>query len=199
MSRTPCSWIAVAIGFTVLAACPPLSAQEQPSLAPGGRVRVTAPSAGLNRTVGTLSAVRGREIVFEVERYRPQRSRLESPRADTTVYSVSLDSLASLELSRGFHRHGTAGVIVGAVFLGAAGAGGLGKGWLYTCDGGFAPGCDFAQAIGTAGGLVAGALIGWGVGSLVRTEMWEPVDLHQLHVLVAPRGGRLGLGLSLSF
>ena len=85
MSRARGRWIAAVGGLTILAF--PLSAQEPPSLAPGQRVRVTAPSAGLDQMVGTVVAVREREIVL-----RPDSL---APGADTTT-SVSLYRIRTL-------------------------------------------------------------------------------------------------------
>jgi len=48
--------------------------------------------------------------------------------------------------------------------------------------------------------IVGGALIGAGVGALIKTDRWVPVPLERLRVGAAPRrNGGFGLGVSLSF
>ena len=195
MTNARSRFLAGALGLAALAALRPLSAQQSPSLTPGQRVRVSFLSSAIKQQVALVGSVSEGSITLIV----PGDSQSHAGAA-THQLAVPLDSLASLDRSRGFRSHQVAGAIIGAVALGAAGAGGFGKGLFYTCGGGFAPDCDFARVIGAAGGVAAGALVGWAVGWLVRTEQWEPVVLRRAHVLVAALpAGRLGVGTRLAF
>lgn len=189
MSRARGRWIAAVGGLTILAALP-LSAQQPPSLAPGQRVRVTAPSAGLDQMVGTVVAVREREIVL-----RPDSL---APGADTTT-SVSLYRIRTLEVSRGMHRHLLpavgAGAGIGALLFGV---------WGYSlaqdCNRKFE--CDLnttqAGAIGAALGVLFGGVIGGGVAP--RRESWATMPLRGQRVgLIVTPSGRVGLAVSLAF
>lgn len=167
-----------------------LTAQEPLRLQPGQRVRVTAPSAGLDHTVGTVVEVRGRDIVL-----RPDSL---APGADT-VTSVTLYLVSDLEVSLGRHRHFWAGVGFGA----AAGAFFLGVEGLTIREPFRSllglPNPVAAAGIGAALGLVVGGVIGGQVGSNA-TEGWAEVPLggHRLGLIVTP-AGRVGLGASVSF
>lgn len=182
------SWIAAVLGLSVFAAFTTLSAQPPPSLAPGQRVRVTAPSAGLDRTVGTVWAVRGREIVLEPDSPRPAWSR-SGYRADSLDVAVWLDSVRSLEVSVGRHGHFWAGAGIGAAIAGTgfgflAGSGGIGT-------------PDVNPAV--VAGAVLGGVVGGIFGASVVTDDWANVPLSgaRIGVIVAP-GRRLGLGASLA-
>jgi hypothetical protein len=195
MVSTRCALIAAVFGLETFAFFQPLSAQPLSSLATGQRVRVTIESSAISNQVATVGSLSEGRITLMM----PGDSLVRVGAAMRQV-TVPIDSLTRLEVSRGFRSHPWKGAIIGAIALGAAGAAGFGKGLFYTCDGGFAPGCDFARAMGAVGGVVAGGVIGGAIGWLVRTERWEPVVLLRVHVLVAPQaGGRLGLGASLAF
>jgi hypothetical protein len=56
-----------------------------------------------------------------------------------------------------------------------------------------------AFAHGLAGSL-AGATVGWLVGSQIKVDRWEEVPLDRFRAsLVAQRDGRLGLAVSITF
>jgi hypothetical protein len=190
MTRTRTGIFAILATVVLLG---PLSAQQPPSLARGQRVRVTAPSARLDRIVGTVLGVRGREFVLEVQRFRPQRGPFDS--TYTATYSVSLDSLRSLEVSRGRHRHFWAGAGIGAVVGGVVGgiAGGA-------TGGGFACTRGCAAGIGATSGVVLGGLLGGAIGAAIVTERWANVPLSSDRIgLVVTPARSLGLGASLAF
>ena len=184
--------------LTVLPRAGSLLAQGAPALTPGQRVRVTAPAAGLDRTVGTIRAVRGRVIVLEPEWARPARSRPGRP-ADSLGVQVSLDSVRSLEVSLGTRSHFWSGAGTGAV-VGGVGLAIVGAASASTCQGFIC----FSPAAVAGAGLVAGGLIGGLLGGIIGaaiiTDRWVNVPLggDRLSLRVAP-GGRLGLGASLAF
>ena len=182
--------IAAVLGLGVLAAFQPLSAQQPPPLRPGQRVRVTAPSAGLHRTVGVVEAVRGREIVLEPDSPPPAWSR-SGYQADSLDVAVSLDSVRTLDVSVGTHGHASAGVLIGAAIVGT----GFGF-WAGSCQGFL---CISPGAVAAAGALLGG-LVGAVVGSSIVTDDWASVPVSSAQVgLIVTRGGRLGLGASLTF
>ncbi len=188
----------ITMSLTVLPYAGSLRAQGGPLLTPGMRVRVTAPAAGLDRTVGTVRAVRGREIVLEPEWPRPAWSRA-GHQADSLGVSVSLDSVRSLEVSLGTHSRFWDGAGVGAV-VGGVGLALVGAASAASCQGFIC----FSPAAVAAGGLVAGGLIGGLLGGIVGgtivTDRWVSVPLggDRISLRVAP-GGRLGLGASWAF
>jgi hypothetical protein len=191
-----------------------LAAQQTLSLQPGQLLRVTAPSALLDRTVGTVLAARGHEIVFRVERFRPYHERLDT-QMDTLYVTVALDSIRSLWVSSGTSSHVAGFAILGVVVGGAAGA------LLYSpspspppprCAGNPFCGMDLGfrrldvtvnRVLWAGIGSLAGAVIGASIGSQVRTTRWKLVEgdaLDRLRVGLAPLpAGRLGLGASISF
>jgi len=55
-------------------------------------------------------------------------------------------------------------------------------------------------ALGAAAFGVTGALVGLGIGALLKSERWEEVPLDRLRVNIVPqRDGRFALGLSVAF
>jgi hypothetical protein len=180
--------ITTALLSGALAAVQPLSAQQPPSLAPGQRVRITAPSAGLNRTAGTVWAVRGRQIILEPDSPRPAWGR-SGFQADSLDVAVSLDSVRALEVSVGRHGHAGVGAVIGAAIVGTGF--GISAG---SCTGFL---CPSPGAVAAVGGFLGG-LIGGLVGSGIVTDDWSNVPLGGARIgLIAPRGRRLGLGASL--
>jgi len=180
----------IATTLVALSSASPLLAQQPPSLKPGQRVRVTAPSVGLNRTVGTVWAVRGRDIVLQPDAPPPAWSR-SGYQADSLDVVVSLDSVRAIEVSVGRHGHGGVGALIGAVVVGT------GFGFLAgSCQGFMCP------SPGAVAGVTAllGGLVGGVVGSGIVTDDWASVPLSRARIgVIATPGRRLGLGASLAF
>jgi hypothetical protein len=166
---------------------PSLAGAQETQLAPGGRVRVTAPDQGLARTEGTLEAIDGGELVLVL----PARTR-----------RVPIASVERLEVHAGQRSRPWRGAKIG--FLVGAAAGGIyGFGVGAGDEGG---GCDWSgskAACGVTAALAvgaAGALVGGVVGALVKSDVWREVPVGQVRVGLAPQaGGRFALSASLAF
>jgi hypothetical protein len=161
-----------------------LAGQQPPPLRPGQRVRMTTPSARWAPTVGTVLAVRGREIVLGVDQFGPHR------RDATRNVTVSLDSVRTLEV-RATQRHAWAGAGIGAVMVGAVLAVSTQQCTGMVC---------VSPAAAAGAGAVVGAVLGGLIGALVVTERWVNVPLSgaRFGLVVTPRG-RLGLGAAVGF
>jgi hypothetical protein len=175
--------LGILAGLAILGHITPLAAQQSPILAPGQRVRVTAPPEGLKRSVALVEAVSARGLALALERNRGRGW------IDTLHLTVPLDSLSGVEVSVREYGHGWAGAGLGAVV-----------GALV----GYAVGSNktdmFEPAFSILGGVLLGIPIGAFVGGNVRSDDWRPVDLHTLRVGRLPQAGRrLGLGVALVF
>ncbi len=169
--------------LVILASTPLTTARAQDSLpvTVGARVRVTAPTLDLDRHDGIVRAMDGDTLVVDGLR-------------------ASLASITRLDVHRGRGGHPVTGAVVGAAVLGAV--------WVALVNGicdpwGNSPNCSI-----TTGGFVAlaaagaagGALIGAGIGALIKSDRWEVVPLDQLRVSFVPqRDGRFAFGLSAAF
>ena len=159
MTRTRRIPIAALAGLGILGWLAPLPAQAPPRLAAGARVRVTAPFAGLKAATGTVRAVLAGEIVVEPD--YPGAWRRAGLRPDSAGVGVPLDSVRSLDVAVGSHRHFLAGAGVGALLLGTVSAASAADCTGFIC---FSP-----AAVGAAGAL-AGGLLGGLIGVLIVTD-----------------------------
>jgi hypothetical protein len=167
-----------ALGFSLPI---PLAAQVRLPLAPGQRVRVTAPSASMRNEVATIEAITADTLVL-VRMWAGQSLRS----------AVPLASVQGMDMSR--RRRGHAGV-------GAALGGMLG----------FIAGTIADRQCERTCGIICiclyrpvGAVVGLGLGAICgagwKTDLWEPVPLDRLRVGLSPQpSGRLGLGAAVSF
>ena len=182
-----------------------LTAQAPPPLHPGQRVQVTAPTYGLDRTEGTVLAVRGRDVVLALERLRPSRDRRFS-QTETVNETLSLDSISGLRIPAGTRIHPGAGAVVGGLLGIVVGA------LAYTppptnCTVNSLCFEKLGELPGRIGSASLGGLVGIGLGALIGSAIhstrWAPVspwDLDRLRATIAPLpAGRLGLGAALSF
>jgi hypothetical protein len=136
------------------------TAEEGPS-----RLRVTERDA--SRVVGTFGGLRGDTLLL-------------MDRSHGAPYAIAFPAIETLERSRGIHGHGLAGAAIG--FCAGAIVGGVIGAALQPREGSgsdshFAAGG--AILIGTAGAVV-GALAGRGW----RSEVWRPMPVQELHLLV---------------
>ena len=160
------------------------------AVAPGARVRVTAPG-GAEPRVGTLVAL--------------TPDTLTARWATGDSGAVALAEVTGLEVSRGLRGRPWRGAGLG--FLGGAVIGAVWGAKTYEGCNPQEPCIDFAgsdAASATAGAIVlgaAGALVGGVVGALWRAEAWRPVALERGRVgLVTPARGRvLGVRAALAF
>jgi hypothetical protein len=164
-----------------------LSAQQQPPIEPGARVRVTAPDCGLEQQAGTLEPSRGDSLVLG-------------------TMKCPLSSVTRLDMSRGQRRNTVKGVELG-LFVGSVTGGVVGAltydtescNWQAICAstvGGGTQRTLIGVGIGAGIGVAAGAI----VGALIKIERWEEVPLDPLRVSFAPqREGQIAFRLSVSF
>jgi len=152
-----------------------LTAQAEPTTAPGDRVRVVAPVVSKASLTGTFVSQRSDTLWLEVAG-RP------GPLA------IPFTAIRRLEASRGRHSNVLTGLLVG-LGVGAAGGaiGGAACGESFLCPG---PGA----------GAVMGALVlsipGLVIGALTHSERWESVRLSG--VSVSPVRGAPGVTLALT-
>jgi len=161
----------------VLAAVAPteILSQDKPSIKPGSRVRVTAPSVFDKRVAGTVSEVKSDTLAVSVEE-------------GVSVLLVSLKDVTRLEVSHGRRSHAGLGAKIGAMT-------GFVTGFVlvvatYEECTGFCPAPD-PGPVGTAAiaGLafgIGGAALGAIVGALIKTDRWEEIPLDELRIEPSP-------------
>lgn len=152
----------------------------------GDRVRVWAPSVGVESMVGTVLALRPDTIVIEDGRH--------------VVLAIS--SVTKLEVSRGTRSRARTGGMVGLIAGAAAGA--------VIC---IASECSIISgsaesellederlsslALATALGGLVGYGLGVLIGSTMKVDIWEEIPLRLLRVSIVPSsGGKPSVGLS---
>ncbi|HKQ20240.1 MAG TPA: hypothetical protein VJW75_10895 [Candidatus Eisenbacteria bacterium] len=148
---------------------------------------LSADQSHRDQFIGTLRARRDDDVVI----------RVGSP---ATELAVPVNSVRRIEVSLGRHGRAGRGALIG---LGAGALGGALAG-LIVCSGG---NCESSGITGETGLVtmvlgLGGAVVGTGVGaltgSLIRSERWRTVELHDLPYGegLSPEGGlRLGLTL----
>jgi hypothetical protein len=156
-------------------------------VATGDRVRVWAPSVGVEGLVGTVLALRADTIVVDND--------------EPLVLAIS--SLTRLEVSRDRQSRAGTGGIVGLVGGAVAGA--------VIC---IAAQCSLTSgsesafedeglnsiALAAALGGAAGYSVGFLIGSAIKVDRWEEIPLDMLRVTVAPwPTGGLSVGLRVRF
>jgi len=169
-----------------------LTAQQPLPLTPGQRVRVVIPGPGgrparhvtgnlLRQGADTLVLVTGGGLV------RPE------------TLAVALAPDRRLEVVAGTRSRWREGAGVGCA-LGLVAGAAIGAGQRRS-PGPWNVGPDIDPQIllaGIAGG--AGCLVGWAVGSSIRTETWAPLEKAGVRLGLAPLpAGRLALGAAISF
>lgn len=174
--------IAYLAAALVLTAFADLLAQEEPPVAPGDHVRVTAPDVFRGRLVGSVVTLGADTCVLEVEGRAEQ-------------LALPLTSLTRLEVSRGQSSMWAQGMGIGFL-LGATLGAVVGLTAAESWDvGGEAAAAALAGLIG-----VPGAFVGLAVGASTKKERWESVPLDRLRVSMVPRrDGGLAIRVSLAF
>jgi hypothetical protein len=166
--------------FTLLQ---PLAAQDSLPLAPGARVRVSAPNLGVQHRLAHFTERRGDTLVFR------------SADADSMIWQLPLQRIERLEVSRGRR----SGAVALGVALGLVGGGAIGGTLGYVGSRG-----DRYQYAATVGAGIVGAVVGLMVGGAIGAhyrERWERVSLPR-RVSVVPRwspNGAFGLSATLTF
>jgi hypothetical protein len=172
-----------------------LSAQRQPPVYAGARVRVSAPGEGYRGLIGTVSGYDGETIGI-------------TPDNQHTSVWVPLTSVKRLQESRGQKGNTRKGAFIGLVVGGALCAA-VGAATYQECvdePGGRWDCFMVPQSTGEQAALggLAGVIIGAGIGALIgassKTDRWEEVPLDRLRVSFAPqRDGRFTLGFTFAF
>jgi hypothetical protein len=158
-------------------------------VAEGDRVRVWAPSVGVEGWVGTLLALRPDTMVV----------------GNSKNLVLEISSLTKLEVSRGNESKAGTGGIIG--FVGGAVAGAvicLASECSITVGSGDGDSrsdpLDENPLVSVGLAAVVGGAVGYGVGvligSTIKVDRWEEIPLDQLRVTIAPcPGGGLSVGL----
>src|SRR5436309_2036721 len=174
--RRICCCFALALGLPLGA----LGAQETPALAPGVRVRVTAPDGWGDVGPGSLEAIDSATIVVR----RANGTTVAFPRESGTQLEVSWGPGAC---SGGARRGGC----IALGFLGGA-ALGIPAGFVWVRSSNCRELCGLAFVVT----VPAGAVLGTIVGAVVGGEHWRPVE-PPARISVGPVGpGRSAAGLS---
>ncbi len=165
-----------------------ITAQQAPPIETGGRIRVTAPTLGVDKLVGT-------SVEADATRIRVQADDQASP------MTISLADMTRLEVSQGRKSNALKGLLIGSIVGVSTGAIlGLAASLAESYDNPCADNEVECVAVGAAAFGVTGALVGLGIGALLKSERWEEVPLDRLRVNIVPhRDGRFALGLSVAF
>lgn len=183
------------VAMTLCAACTLVdvsSAQTEPQLVKGTRVRVIFPAADsqpARSVIGSLVRLERDTVVIWTSPVFAS--------SEMTTTTIALDRGRRLETVAPGHGHGRTGAGLGAVFGALAGAV-IGSATWRPCTKGLA--CVFYPTRGehAAGGALAGAaggaLVGLVIGSSIRSGTWVPVHTAGLRVAVAP--GAAGINVA---
>jgi len=153
------------------------SSQEEPSISSpitaGNRIRLVAPAAVTGRIEGTVIQLDGKSLLVGGNGRRP--------------ISVPREAITQLEVSTGRRRQTLKGLWLGA---------GIGALWMGAACGLYADCDDGASPI--LGGAASGALLGAGIGALIKRDRWSTVPLDRVRIAIVPtprRGVRLFLAV----
>jgi len=165
----------IPLAVLVLTPLTSTTAQEQPPVESGARIRVTAPSVFSDRIVGTVVSWENEQLVLDALR---------------GTLTFPIDSIIKLEISRGKKSYVEEGALIGLLVGGLSGYLGCGRA-IKPCDK-----RALAAAILAVPGVALGAIVGAGVSPTI----WEEVPASQLRISFGPqRDGRLGVGASVRF
>lgn len=168
-----------------------LYAQEYGQLESGKRIRLSAPTLGLENTVGTLVSLDSQVLVMSRIEARMRQGRKVM---DTSLVRVPMAQVARLQVSLGRRSnidHGAKrGLLIGSG-IGLA----LGIAWaadntgFLTCD----AGCVLVNVLG---GASTGAALGAGIGALSSRDIWQDVPVRS-SVVIVPLTQRVGIGVAI--
>lgn len=160
-----------------------LPGQDIPPVAPGTRVRVTAPDLGADKLIGTVVP-------------SPVDTLMVRPTDRMTAIAIPLASMTRLEVRYGQKAHLLLGAAIGFV----AGATSLGIGSAVVCSREDSDCSEHQTVTFTALGGLSGGAVGALLGSLIHTDRWNRVPLERFRVGLAPRhDGGVWVGLSVGF
>lgn len=153
-------------------------------LVPGMRVRVTAPTLVAPLVVNYLENKADTLLFFE-------------EKAGRGIWSLTLDQITKLEVTRGEKSHHRQSVVKYGVIGGAAGA--LAFGYFAANSRPSDKTRDYGMVTTGAVGLVVGAGIGAYLGSRLSAEKWRPITLPKKLAISPDMLGRWHLSASLTF
>ena len=194
---------AFALVFSLLATVSsPLGGQVAPSIEPGSRVRITAPSSAMRGAVGTVQEATEEALVVQFAHRRVVGQALCSictvDRSEIAVIDVSIRRERRLLKSFGIGL--LVGAPIGTVIGLAHGAGPYYRGQAMYGRTGTVQ--ESAASYGTVLGLIGGA-VGLIAGVLIRHDVWAPAlptDVEPtLLPLVSSGGAGLHVGLAIRF
>ena len=136
----------------VLLVVPLLQGSASP-LTPGARVRATA------REPGRVE----RTLVGSLRTFDSEKLTLSTDESGNFV-ALPRPTITRLEISRGRKGHTVMGLLLGTV---------LGLSAVALKDAGCEPDCDDTSTGFIVGAVAGGALVGAGIGTMVRSERWE--------------------------
>lgn len=177
----------------VLSAPISLLAQRALPVAPGDRVRVTAPTVAKERLIGTVVKLGADTCWLEVE-------------GRASPLTLPLAQVYKLEVSRGRKSKAGTGSIVGFIGGAVTGAAIAAASIDEKEESFFSP--DYGDlsdelgsiALGAALGGVAGAGVGALIGLTIKVDRWERVPLTRMRVSIVPcRGGGRAFQISVIF
>jgi hypothetical protein len=171
--RTAQSRCGITLGLVLLLGAAGVEAQEPNASLVGTRVRVRTVQL-VEPQVGVLEGSTSDSLVI---RTSPSASPIQLRRAD----------IVDFEASRGVKRHTLKGLLAGGIAWGVIA--------------GLVAAFDTLDESGVGEPVFVGGLLAAGaaVGSMVRTERWERVDLGAGSARLAPRTGRLQARIVLRF
>jgi len=155
-------------------------AQGTPWVTPGAKIRVTAPTLGLDAQVGRVRETRGDTLVLETDVMRGGHLR-----ADTV--HVAMATVTKLDVRTGGRSHWIEGAGIGlALGLAIGAASDEGSSRAYAPS---------APAMG--GGLLG--ILGAVIGGSIKSDQWAEVPLDRLRPRLVAQQDGVGLGVSLRF
>lgn len=179
------------VGFAlgIAAAASILHAQDTASVAPGDAVKVTAPSRGLTQWPGEFVRLDGDSVV------------VRGRGSDSTLAVLPVPAITRFEVNHGnkqSHGHVLKGALIG---LGTGVVAGLMIPTSAGCGGD--PYCELGADLSKGSQVVllgaAGALLGAGIGALVRTDPYKTISLRPAVSFVPLPRGRIGVGIQARF
>jgi len=180
--------IVLTVGLLAHAVAADLIAQQDMRVAPGARVRVTAPTVAEGIVVGTVASAHSDTLVLEVN--------------EDSLLAIPLTTVTSLEVSEGQSSSAGSGAVVGGLAGLVAGALIASSIVEESSGSGFAAG-DYDGIVATVGGAVAGlfvgAIVGAGIGSAIMTENWKDVPVDEIRVGLLPAFDGVAVSASIRF
>ena len=167
--------------------------ERQAPLEPGDTIRVYAPSEYQERVVGSIWSMEHDAILVKNE--------------TNITWRIAYPAITRLEVAAGQKSNWLIGGVVGVLLGGALGGTGtylvcqsLDLGFGTPTSGEREAACRSGAVKGLIAGGVGGAIIGMGIGALIKTDRWKEVPLDRLRLQpVATFDGRFGIAASVRF